>query len=211
MKLLNTVILSCILLAQAALAQGVTEYTGMAGQRVKVFEHEALNYRLNLKDEAYTFIDFSDEVPDASFAAIRFKPNAFSLVVVEDMGEGMTAETYADFVVIAMQEKLDEQEDSEFLEAADIGVRKERGMRVFQKHIRAEVRGTAVAYVLTTYVDGGRAYQLLTFAPNQVRDVVQAEADSLLAGFSVIDPEKNQQVSLFACSSTVSIPVMKSS
>ncbi len=194
MKLLNTVILSCLLLAQAALAQGVTEYTGMAGQRVKVFEHEALNYRLNLKNEAYTFIDFSDEVPDASFAAIRFKPNAFSLVVVEDMGEGMTAETYADFVVIAMQEKLDEQEDSEFLEAADIGVRKERGMRVFQKHIRAEVRGTAVAYVLTTYVDGGRAYQLLTFAPNQVRDVVQAEADSLLAGFSVIDPEKNQQV-----------------
>ena len=194
MKLINFAVLAFVLSAQGAAAQDVNEYTGMAGQRVSVFEHEALNYRLDLGTEAYTFIDFSDEVPDASFAAIRFKPNAFSLVVVEDMGDGMTAEAYADFVVIAMQEKLAGQEDSEFKDYADIGARDERGMHVFQKRIHAIVRSTPVTYVLSTYVDGGRAYQLLTFAPNQEDSVVRAEADALLSRFSVIDPDRNRQI-----------------
>ena len=131
MKLINVAILALVLLAQGAAAQDIYEYTGMAGQRVKVFEQEALNYRLDLADHAYTFVDFSDEVPDASFAAIRFKPNAFSLVVAEDMGEGMTPEDYAEFVVIAMQEKLAAQEDGECGEAVDIGARNERGMQGF--------------------------------------------------------------------------------
>ncbi|RZV36117.1 MAG: DUF3857 domain-containing protein [Chromatiales bacterium] len=194
MKLINVAILALVLLCQGAAAQDIHEYTGMAGQRVKVFQQETLNYRLDLADHAYTFVDFSDEVPDASFAAIRFKPNAFSLVVAEDMGEGMTAEDYAEFVVIAMQEKLDAQDDSEFGNSTDIGARNERGMQVFQKRIHANVRSTPVTYVLTTYVDGVRAYQLLTFAPNQGDDVVRAEADLLLSGFSVIDSQKNRQV-----------------
>ena len=194
MKLINIAILALALFAYGTAAQDANEYTGMAGQRVEVFEHASLNYRLDLGGEAYTFIDFSDEVPDASFAAIRFKPNAFSLVVVEDMGEGISAEDYAEFVTIAMQEKLDDQDDSEFGDFVDIGAREERGMRVFQKRIHANVRSTPVTYVLTTYVDGGRAYQLLTFAPNQADSVVQAEADVLLSGFSVMDPEKNQHI-----------------
>ena len=194
MNVSKIVILCLLVFAQTVSAQEGDDYTGKAGQRVKVFENSGLNYRLDLGDESYTYIDFSNQVPEASFAAIRFKPNAFSLVVVEDMGRGMTAQEYADVVQFAMEEKLDGEDDGEFKGHADIGSREERGMQVFQKLIYAEISSIPITYVVSAYVDGPRAYQLLTFASNEEDDVVRAEADSLLAAFSVIDAKKNQQV-----------------
>lgn len=194
MKFLNITALCLVLLATAVAAQEQDAYTNNAGSRVDVFEHEDLNYRLDLTAEAYTFIDFSDQVPEASFAALRFKPNAFSLVVVEDLGAGITAEQYAEVVQIAMEDQLAGDADSEYTGYEDIGARDERGMSVFQKKIYATVKSMPFTYVISTYVDGPRAYQLLTFASGEPDDAVEAEADLLLAAFSVIDAEKNQHV-----------------
>lgn len=188
---IRSLILCGLLLGQAVAAQ---DYTHSAGSRVDVFEHEALNYRLDLSSEAYTYVDFSDKVPEASFAAIRFKPNAFSLIVVEDIGHGVTAEQYAEVVQSAMQDKLDGEVEGEFKGYADIGARNERGMEVFQTKIYAIVDSIPITYVVSTYVDGPRAYQLTTFASGQEDAVVQAEADRLLGGFSIIDAQKNQAV-----------------
>jgi tetratricopeptide (TPR) repeat protein len=179
---------------QSVLAQDPADYTTRAGSRVDAFVHEELNYRLNLGAEAYTYVDFSDQVPEASFAAIRFNPNAFSLVVSEDIGPGMTAEQYAEIVQSAMQDKLDGEVEGEFKGYADIGARDERGMRVFQKKIYAVVGELPITYVLTSFIDASRAYQLLTFASKQADEVVQVEADKLLAAFSVIDSRKNEQI-----------------
>ena len=178
----------------AAVAADDLAYVEKAGERVDVFEHESLNYRLELADEAYTYIDFSDNVPEASFAAIRFKPNAFSLVVSENLGVGLTAEQYADMVQSAMEDRLGSQDDSEFKGHRNLGALSERGMEVFQKTIYAEVNAIAITYVVSTIVDGERAYQLLTFASNVSDEKVKAEADRLLAGFSIVDPEKNRDI-----------------
>ena len=194
MKISRSYVLCILLLAQSAVAQETAEYTNKAGSRVDVFEHETLNYRLDLSAEAYTYVDFSAKVPDASFAAIRFKPNAFSLIVVEDIGLGVTADQYAEAVQSAMEDKFETEIEGEFKGYEDIGARDERGMGVFQKKIYTVVESIPITYVITTYVDGPRAYQLLTFASEQPDEVIQAEADLLLGGFSVIDARKNQQV-----------------
>ena len=114
MTFLRALVLCGVLLMQSVLAQDPADYTTRAGSRVDAFVHEELNYRLNLGAEAYTYVDFSDQVPEASFAAIRFNPNAFSLVVSEDIGPGMTAEQYAEIVQSAMQDKLDGEVEGEF-------------------------------------------------------------------------------------------------
>ena len=187
-----------VLLSYAVVGQDADEYAGRAGQRVAVFEHADLNYRLDLGAAAYTYVDFSNKLPEASFAAIRFKPNAFSIVIVEDLGPGMTAEQYAEVVQSAMEDKLDGEVQGSFKGHADIGGRDERGMQVFQKMLYADVGSLPVTYVLSTYVDGPRAYQLLTFASNEEDAVVRTEADAVLSGFSVIDSDRNQQLVISA-------------
>jgi tetratricopeptide (TPR) repeat protein len=194
MTISRSFVLCIVLFSQFVAAQEPADYASRAGSRVDEFVHEALNYRLDLGHEAYTYVDFSDQVPEASFAAIRFNPNAFSLVVAEDIGAGMTAERYAEIVQSVMEDKLDGEIEGEFKGFADIGVRDERGMRVFQKKIYTVVGELPITYVLTSYVDGSRAYQLLTFASKQPDEVVLAEADVLLRGFSVIDARKNQEI-----------------
>ena len=192
----SLVIAILLLMAAPALGAADAAYTENVGQRVRVFESEGLNYRLDLEGASYTYIDFSTQVPDASFAAIRFRPNAFSLVVVEDLGPGFTSAQYAEIVVISMAERLAGEGEGEFLGATDIGLRDERGMQVFQKTIRANVGKTPITYVVSAIVDGPRAYQLLTFASNEPDEVVRAEADRVLAGFSIIEPGRNDDVAV---------------
>lgn len=169
-------------------------YTDRVGERVTVFENNTNNFRLDLDGEAYTFIDFSGEVPDASFAAIRFNPNAFSLVVVEQIGAGMSPEQYAELVQVAMNEQLESQENAEFVGHKDLGPTTADGLDFFQKTIYAKVGSLPTTYVLSATVDGGRAYQLLTFGANQPEDLIRREADRLLEGFSVIDRSANLDI-----------------
>ena len=183
--------LAWTLATSVAIAQNEPAYIDRVGERVSVFESEELNYRLHLGDAAYTYVNFTEQVPEASFAAIRFKPNAFSLVVAESLGVGPSAEQYAEIVQLAMIERLGAREDAKYTGQKDLGVVEERGMRFFQKVIFAEVAAMPVTYVLSATVDGERAYQLLTFASNASEGVVQAEANTLLAGFSIIDRAAN--------------------
>lgn len=194
MRLAIPVAVLVLLLVPRAHAEDELAYVENAGQRVGVFEHANLNYRVDLSDEIYTFVDFSSQVPEASFAALRLQPNAFSLVVVEDLGPGFSPEQYAEIVQLSMEERFDGEDELELKGFADIGPREERGMAVFQKTIYAQTAATPITYVLSTIVDGGRAYQLLTFAPNVSDDEVKAVADKLLASFSIIDPHQNQEV-----------------
>ena len=173
------------------MAEGDPGYVDRVGERVTVFESEELNYRLQLGNEVYTYVNFTEQVPDASFAAIRFQPNAFSLVVVENLGAGPSAEQYAEMVQLAMVEQLGAREDAEYIGQKDLGAVEERGMQFFQKVIFAEVASMPVTYVISATVDGERAYQLLTFSSSASESVVQAEANTIMAGFSIIDRKAN--------------------
>lgn len=174
-----------------AIAQGDPAYIDRVGERVTVFESAELNYRLQLGNEVYTYVNFTEQVPDASFAAIRFQPNAFSLVVVENLGAGPGAEQYAEMVQLAMIEQFGAREDAKYLGQKDLGAVEERGMQFFQKVIFAEVASMHVTYVISATVDGERGYQLLTFSSTASESVVQAEANTIMAGFSIIDREAN--------------------
>lgn len=63
-------------------------------------------------------------------------------------------------------------------------------MEVFQRKVYAEMGALPITYVLSTYVHGSRAYQLLTFASNVEDEEVVREANAVLAAFSIIDPEQ---------------------
>lgn len=172
-------------------AMGDDSYLKRIGERVTVFESEAHNYRLELTDEAYTYVDFSEQVPDASFAAIRFSPNAFSLVVVERLAAGPDAEQYAELVHLAMMEQIESREDADYKGLKDLGIVEAGGLQYFQKAIYAEVSGMPVVYVVSAMVDGERAYQLLTFATSETEESVRQEAAKLMAAFSISDRAAN--------------------
>jgi len=174
-----------------ATAAGEDSYIKKIGERVTVFESAANNYRLELGDEAYTYVDFSSQVPEASFAAVRFKPNAFSLVVAEKLGAGPDAEQYAEMVQLAMIEQIGNREGAEYKGHKDLGYVEVRGHRYFQKAIYAEVAGLPITYIVSAFVDGERAYQLLTFATNETEDAVRGEAAKLMAAFSIPDRAAN--------------------
>jgi len=160
MREFRPILLALLVIACGANAQDDLRYTENVGQRVEVFEHDVLNYRLDLSGDAYTYVDFSENVPEASFAAIRFRPNAFSLVVSEDLGVNLTAEQYAEIVQTAMQDRFAAQQDAEYKGYEDIGGREEHGLQVFQKTIYAEVATTPITYVLSAIVDGEHARTL---------------------------------------------------
>ena len=192
MERIRTLILCLLLCAGASPGAEPVDYTELAGQRVTAFESEDLNFRLDLSSAAYTYVDFSSQVPEASFAALRFGPNAFALVIVEDMGPGMTARAYADIVLEAMKANITAEEQNSYNGSSDIGAREERGMDVFQRTVYAEMGSVPITYVFSTYVHGSRAYQLLTFASNVEDEEVVREANAVLAGFSILDPNKTE-------------------
>jgi tetratricopeptide (TPR) repeat protein/transglutaminase-like putative cysteine protease len=197
MKIFSAILAVCLAYTAATtpvIAAGDESYVKKTGERVTVFESAANNYRLELGDEAYTYVDFSQQVPDASFAAIRFRPNAFSLVVVEKPGVAPDAEQYADMVQLAMADQLAARGDAEFKGTRNLGFVKENGLDFFQKAIYAEIAGMPVTYVLSALVDGERAYQLLTFATNETEDTLRAEAAKLRKSFSIPDRSANMDI-----------------
>ncbi len=186
--------LMCLLAVISAALAEEQAYLGKVGERVTVFENLASNYRLDLDGEAYTYVNFSEQVPEASFAAIRFQPNAFSIVVSENLGVGPDAEQYAEMVQYSMEEQINAREGAEYTGHKDLGWIEVDGREYFQKAVYAEINSLPITYVMSTTVDGARAYQLLTFATSEDEAVVKVEADKLVSGFAVLDPAANENI-----------------
>ena len=187
-------LVSFLFFSLTLLADDETSYTDRVGERVALFESRSNNYRLDVGSDAYTFVDFSKQVPEASFAAIRFKPNAFSLVVVEHLGSDLGPEDYADLIQVSMEERLSLQDGAEYIGHKDLGFSEANGLKFFQKAVYAKVGALPMTYVVSATVDGERSYQLLTFASSESDEAIKQEADTILAGFSIIDPGANVDV-----------------
>jgi hypothetical protein len=95
------VILCITLFAPSLAATADTSYAEKAGSAVGVYRNDALNFQLDLESTPYVVVDFSEQMPDASFAAMRFDPLVFLIAIVEDLGTGMTVEQYAEIVKAA--------------------------------------------------------------------------------------------------------------
>jgi tetratricopeptide (TPR) repeat protein len=171
----------------ANVAQGQSDYTKNAGKTVDLFTNDELNYRMDLRDIPYTYINFKGQVPEASFAAMRFNPGVVSLVIVEEPGVAFTAEQYAELVRSAMTARLNVKEDVELHDYRDIGARTVDDSPAHQIALYGTAKSEPIIYVVTTLVDRSRAYQVLTFGTNQPESVVLEQADTFVNGFSIID------------------------
>ncbi|MEQ9562041.1 MAG: hypothetical protein RLN69_05930, partial [Woeseiaceae bacterium] len=185
-------IIMLLALAWADIAFGQADYTKNAGKSVKVFTNEGLNYQLDLRDIPYTYINFKAQVPEASFAAMRFNPGVVSLVIVEEPGVAFTAEQYAGLVRSAMTARLDAGEDVELHDYRDIGARTVDDEPAHQVALFGTAKSEPIIYVVTTIVDRSRAYQVLTFGTNQPESVVLEQADAFVNSFSIIDRTAEQ-------------------
>lgn len=176
----------------AAPAGAEADYAHRAGKPVGVYENEELNYRLNLEGHSYTFINFTEQVPEASFAAMRFTPNVVSVVIVEDIGVTFSTEQYAELVRTAMTSRLDGSDEVELKDFRDIGSRVEGDYPIHQVVLSGTTKSEPIVYVISALVDRSRAYQLLTFGTNEAEASVIEQADAFVAGFSLIDKEAVQ-------------------
>lgn len=175
-------------------AQDSADYVAKVGERVTEFEHAQANYRLQLDDAAYTYVNLTEQLPDASFAGIRFRPNAFSAVVSEVLDATASPADYAESVQAALADDLDSGQGSRFLGHKNLGKARVNGREFFQKAIYAERSSIPVTYVISVTVDGERGYQLLTFSTNESEAVLSEEAATLMAGFSVPDSQANRNI-----------------
>lgn len=169
-------------------AQHDLSYVEQAGHSVKVFEQRQLGYRIDLTGNGYTYVDFSNQLPEASFAALRLFPNAFVAVIAEDLGQGPTAEQYAEMVRYAMSQQMDGRDDATYKGEKDLGDVEVDGRHFYQKVVYADIEGVPFTYVISAIVNGDKAYQVLTYATNADESVLKPKADEILAGFTLTEP-----------------------
>ncbi len=182
-----TVILSAILLALPPAATADAGYAEKAGSAAGVFRNDALNFQLDLESTSYVIVDFTEQMPNASFAAMRFDPLVFTMTIVEDLGTEMSTEQYAEIVKSATIANL--MSGDEKAATADIEVLGERmigDVPALQFAFTGDVDGLSASYVITAFVKGTMAYQVTAFGGGVSADEVRQEADIIVGAFSFI-------------------------
>ncbi|MDX1515457.1 MAG: DUF3857 domain-containing protein [Woeseiaceae bacterium] len=180
---LTTLLLCCSFAAGAASAD--TSYKDLAGNRAGVYENDALNFVLDLESTPYVVVDFSAQVPDANFAAMRFDPLVFTMAIVEDLGIAMTAEQYADIVATATRANFENGELTSDIRR--IGVLDVDGAPAIRLAFSGRVDKAHADYVMTVFVRGTTAYQLTSFATGDSAEAVLTEADVVTEAFSFLE------------------------
>ena len=181
------ILLSASLLAMPGVAAADTSYAEKAGSAAGVFRHEALNFEFDLDSSSYVIVDFSEQMPGASFAAMRFEPLVFTMTMVEDLGTEMTAEQYADIVKSATFANLSASDagasigDIEVLGEVMVG-----DVPALQFAFAGDVEGVSANYVITAFVNGTMAYQVTAFAGGVSAELVKQEADRIIDAFSFL-------------------------
>ena len=172
------------LLPRPALAD--TSYAEAAGRPASTYRNEALQFELDLSDTSYVVVDMTEQIPDASFAAMRFDPMVFSMAIAEDLGTIMSVEQYAEIVRSATLANLTSAGNEPADTVRIIGERSVDGERALQLGFSGTVEGVDATYVITVVVRNSMAYQLTSFASAADADVVANEANTLADAFSFV-------------------------
>ena len=174
-------------------------YAEEAGRAAGVFRHDELNFQLDLAKTSYVVVDFSEQMPDASFAAMRFDPLVFTMTIVEDLGTEMSVEQYAEIVTTASLANLvDGSGNGSEAEVEALGERMIGDVKALQFAIDGYVDGDSASYVITAFVRGTMAYQITAFAGGVSAPEVRREANTIVDGFSFLgesraaDPDVKQ-------------------
>lgn len=159
-------------------------YPERAGDTAGVYRNATFNYQLDLTSMPYKIVDFSEQVPDASFAAMRFAPLVFTMAIVEDLGVELSAEQYADIVRTSTTANFEEGKlDVPIEELGEIAV---DGVDAIQLGFSGTVDGVSASYVTTVFVNGTLAYQLTSFSGRKASDQLHDEANAVARAFSFL-------------------------
>lgn len=177
------------LLAALAAPTGVayaTEagYAERAGETAGVYRNTKFNYELDLSSMPYKIVDFSAQVPDASFAAMRFAPLVFTMAIAEDLGVEMSVDQYADIVQTSTSANFEDGRlDSPIEKVGEVTV---DGVRAIQLGFSGAIDGASASYVITAFVNGTMAYQLTSFTGGKAGDTLHEEANAVADAFSFL-------------------------
>ena len=163
-----------------------TSYAEQAGRPAGNYRNDALRFQLDLGDTPYVVVDMTEQIPDASFAAMRFDPMVFSMAIAEDLGTTMTVERYAEIVKSATAANLSKASGSGVADIELIGERLVDGERALQLGFSGSIDGVEATYVITVVVRDSMAYQLTSFAGGAEFDVIESEANALADAFSFV-------------------------
>ena len=186
-------LVSAAVLAAATDALGDTSYSERAGSPAGVYQNEDLNFELDLTSTSYFIVDFSEQVSDASFAAMRFEPLVFSMTIVEDLGLEMTAEQYANIVKTSTAANFGGgvgELNGEITKVGEIDV---DGVKAIQLGFSGTVDDASANYVITAFVKGTMAYQMTSFGSRASAGEIKTEADRFASAFSFLG-ERHQSV-----------------
>jgi transglutaminase-like putative cysteine protease len=182
-------VLALSIAAAAFAADDHAAYADRGGEKVGVFDQSVLNYRLDLDDHSYSFVDFTDTFPEASFAAVDDESGVISIVIVDDLGVEFTAREYAEWVRSSVSERLVSTGNSGSVDFREIGATEVDGVQAYQLVLLGGVGSTDGISIVSSLVDRTRAYLVLTLAINLPEAEVVDAASTFLSSFSILDPD----------------------
>lgn len=177
-------LLALVLLAPIA-ATADTSYAYAAGEPAGVYRNKGLNFQLDLEGTPWVVVDFREQMPDASFAAMRFDPLVFTITVVEDLGTEMSMAQYADIMKSGTIANLKAASDDVIIgDFESLGELQIGDVTAVQFALATTVDGVAANYVITAFVNGTLAYKVTAFAGGVPAAEVRQEAAKIVAAFS---------------------------
>ena len=95
---LSAIITAIFFAIMPAAATADAGYAEKAGKSAGVYRDAELNFQLDLDSTSYVIVDFTEQMPEASFAAMRFDPLVFTMTIAEDLAVEMSTEQYAEII-----------------------------------------------------------------------------------------------------------------
>ena len=140
-----TAILYTILLALPAAATADAGYAEKAGKSAGVYRDAEMNFQLDLDSTSYVIVDFTEQMPEASFAAMRFDPLVFTMTIAEDLGIEMSTEQYAEITKSSTIADLLSADESG--STADVAVSDDRLVMFRRCNRRSKARWTGARQI----------------------------------------------------------------
>ena len=184
---LNAIITAIFFMTLPAAVTADAGYAENAGKSAGVYRDSEMNFQLDLDSTSYVIVDFTEQMPEASFAAMRFDPLVFTTTIAEDLGVEMSTEQYVEIIKSATIANLLSADEGG--SAAKVAVLVERmigDVQALRYAFEGEVDGRSTNYVITAFVNGNMAYQITTFGSGVSAEVVMQEANTIVDGFSFI-------------------------
>jgi tetratricopeptide (TPR) repeat protein len=163
--------------------------TGKNGQAAdggrQRFTYETHNYTLRELDRPWVRLDPKTLSPDATYAATRADLDMRILVISEIVLPSMTQGAFVDLVSANFESRTPSARRISTAQRSVNGMAGTQTTHDFRVGVTPAVRNSWM------YVRNGFAYQLVVVGPSSARGQIEKAVSDLMAGFTMIDPERD--------------------